>query len=127
MHIVQYPDSVLKNPAQKVADPAEVADKVEAMAKTMHDHKGVGIAATQVGISKRFFIMNVEGDPGKDVVLVNPELVEGRGEAVATEGCLSLPGLEMKVKRYEWVKIRATTLDGRTVEQIGRASCRERV
>jgi peptide deformylase len=119
MDILHYPSPVLKAPAEKVADPAEVAGQVEAMVRTMHEHKGVGLAATQVGISKQICIINVEGAPGKDLVLVNPELIEGRGEASAVEGCLSLPGLEMKVKRYEWVKIRATTLDGQTVELEG--------
>jgi len=119
MDVLHYPSPVLKTPAQAVSDPKEIADSLEAMAKTMHEHKGVGLAATQVGIGKRFFILNVENKPGQDVVLVNPELVEGKGEAAAIEGCLSLPGLEMKVKRYAWVKIRAQTLDGKTVELEG--------
>lgn len=52
-------------------------------------------------------------------MLVNPELIEGRGEVTAVEGCLSVPGIEAKIKRYEWVKIRATLLDGQVVELEG--------
>jgi peptide deformylase len=119
MEIVQYPAPVLKTPTEKVTDLKEVAERVEEMACTMHEAKGVGLAATQVGIGKRFFVFNVEGEPGKDRVLVNPEIVEGRGSATAIEGCLSLPGLEVKVKRFAWVKVRAQTLDGQTVEIEG--------
>ena len=119
MDVVQYPSPVLKAPTDLVADPADVAGEIEAMVRIMHEHKGVGLAANQVGIGKRFFIMNVDGRPGKDVVLVNPQILEGRGNATAVEGCLSLPGLEMKVKRFEWVRVRATTLDGQEIELEG--------
>lgn len=119
MDIQRYPDPVLKTPTATVGDPQEVAGEVEEMVRVMHEHKGVGLAANQVGIAKRVCIINVEGETGKDLVLVNPEILEGRGAASAIEGCLSLPGLEMKVKRFEWVKVRAGTLDGKTIELEG--------
>jgi peptide deformylase len=119
MDIRHYPNPVLKTPTEAVGDAKEVAGEVEEMARVMHEHKGVGLAANQVGIAKRVCVINVEGEPGKDLVLVNPEIVEGRGSATAIEGCLSLPGLEMKVKRFEWVKVRAETLDGKTIELEG--------
>lgn len=119
MHILVYPDPSLRKPAETVESADEVADKVEEMFRLMHENKGVGLAATQVGIGKRFFVMNLEKEEGKEQVLLNPELVEGRGKVIAVEGCLSLPGLEAKVPRYEWVKLRATTLDGKEVELEG--------
>lgn len=65
MEIRHYPDPSLKQPASKVADPGEVTDKLEEMVRLMQESKGVGLAATQVGDGRRFFIINVEGQPGK--------------------------------------------------------------
>ena len=119
MNVLVYPDPFLRKPADVVDDLAEVDARVDEMLRTMYDNKGVGLAATQVGIGKRFFVMNVEQKPDTAVVLVNPKIVEGRGELIAPEGCLSLPGLEVKVPRYDWVKIRGTALDGKEVELAG--------
>ena len=116
MEIVQYPEPVLKTPSEPVTDVKMIVDHLPELMKTMHEAKGVGLAANQVGIAQRFCLINVEGKEGQDLVLLNPEIVEGSGEATATEGCLSLPGLEVKVKRFERVKVRARTLDGKTVE-----------
>jgi len=119
MDILVYPDPFLRKAADVVDDLAEVDRSVEEMLRTMYDHHGVGLAATQVGIGRRFFVMNVEQQPGKELVLINPKIVEGRDEIVAVEGCLSLPGLEVKIPRYGWVKVRGTTLDGEEVERAG--------
>ena len=119
MDILVYPDPFLRRPAEVVRDMELIGEESEEMFRVMYDHKGVGLAATQVGIGKRFFIMNTEGDPAKGLVLVNPVIVEGRGEIITEEGCLSLPGLEVKLPRYEWVKVRATTLDGKEIELAG--------
>ncbi len=119
MEIVKYPDPVLKTPSEPVADSKEIVARLDDLVKTLHEAKGVGLAANQVGIARRFCLINVEGEGGKDLVLLNPEILEGRGEATATEGCLSLPGLEVKVKRFEWVKVRAETLDGKLIELEG--------
>ena len=110
---------MLREPARPVDDPAEVAKAAGEMFRIMHDNKGVGLAATQVGISRRFFVMDTRDESSGELVLINPEIVEGKGELTAVEGCLSLPGLEMKVPRYEWVKIRGTTLDGKEIELEG--------
>lgn len=119
MKILVYPDPFLRRAAEVVTDLDDVADKVEDMLRTMYDNRGVGLAATQVGIGWRFFIINTEGQPGKEQVLVNPAIVEGKGEILEVEGCLSLPGLEVKVPRYRWVRLRAATLDGKDVELAG--------
>jgi peptide deformylase len=119
MEILVYPDPFLRKPAEIVRELESIGEQSEEMFRVMYDHKGVGLAATQVGIDKRFFVMNPEGDVGKGLVLVNPVIVEGRGEIITEEGCLSLPGLEVKLPRYEWVKVRATTLDGKEIELAG--------
>jgi len=119
MDILTYPNPLLRKPAEAVEDLGALTAEAEEMLRVMYANKGVGLAATQVGIGKRFFVINVEGQPEGEQVLVNPRLIEGRGETSAVEGCLSLPGIEANVPRYEWVKIRATTLDGEDVELEG--------
>jgi peptide deformylase len=119
MEILVYPNPFLRKAAEKVTAVEDVIGDVEGMVRTMRENRGVGLAATQVGIGQRFFVMNLEGEPGKEQVLINPTIVEGRGEVIEVEGCLSLPGLEARVPRYEWVKLQATMPDGEAVELSG--------
>lgn len=119
MRILVYPDPFLRKAAEPADDLARIAGAADEMFRIMYDNRGVGLAATQVGIDRRFFILNVERESPEEQVLINPELVEGKGKVIAVEGCLSLPGIEAKVPRYEWVKMRATTLDGEEVELAG--------
>ena len=119
MEILVYPNPLLRKAAEPVTDLSEIAAAAGEMLRTMAENKGIGLAATQVGIGKRFFVMNVEQKPGAERVLVNPKIIEGEREIIQVEGCLSVPGVEIKVPRYEWVKIRATTLDGEEIELEG--------
>jgi peptide deformylase len=119
MNILVYPDPILRRKTEPVHDLHQIAEEIEEMFRTMYEAKGVGLAANQVGLPDRFFVMNAAGKPGKELVLVNPEIVETRDEVIESEGCLSLPGLEGRVHRYNWVKVRAQTLDGREVELEG--------
>jgi peptide deformylase len=80
------------------------------MAKVMYANKGVGLAAPQIGILSRVFIVDIgEGCN----VLINPEIVGGEGESVMEEGCLSLPTIEVPVKRMEKVFLRGWNLESR--------------
>ncbi len=79
-------------------DPSEL---VAAMTKVMIENNGIGLAAPQVGIMKRLFIM---GNSDRLFVCINPEIIEGSGEVMDQEGCLSFPNLWLHVKRYEVVK-----------------------
>lgn len=119
MRILVYPDPCLRKPGTNVENLKDVENVLDEMVRTMHENKGVGLAATQVGIGKRFFVINVEGEKDKEQVLINPHIVEGKNEVVAVEGCLSLPGLETRIPRYEWIRLRATTLDGEDIELAG--------
>ena len=65
MKMEHYPSPVLKSPTEAVDDPADVAGEIEAMVRVMHENKGVGLAANQVGIGKRFFVMNVDNEIGR--------------------------------------------------------------
>jgi peptide deformylase len=118
--ILHYPDKRLRTRAEPVGafDPA-LRDLVEDMAETMYAAPGVGLAAPQIGISKRLFLVDVAaGDDGpSDLrVFVNPELLERHGETYFEEGCLSFPGIREEIKRAERVRVRASDADGKPFE-----------
>ena len=107
----------------------KLADLLDDLKETLAEAGGVGLAAPQVGIIRRAVI--VMPDPEKDemIELINPEILAQEGEEDGLEGCLSIPGMWGYVKRPTWVKVRAQDRDGNwfETEEIGRASCRERV
>lgn len=78
---------------------------IGAMLETMREHKGVGLAAPQVGINQRIFVADIGEGP---VAVINPKVMKKSGSAVLEEGCLSIPGVTVKVKRPEkiWVQFR---------------------
>ncbi len=119
--IVHYPDPVLLS----VGKPVEgeefsngLETLVENMFQTMEKAGGVGLAAPQVGISKRLFVMDVPGDDGERVrhALINPEIVHIEGEQVGEEGCLSFPGLFQVVQREMRVIARGLDVKGNEIE-----------
>jgi peptide deformylase len=111
--IRQYPDAVLRMRAREVDafddDLARLADK---MIDLMHDARGVGLAATQVGVLQRFFVFHKEGDEEATAV-VNPEILERSAETeVLDEGCLSLQGVLVPVERSLGVTLTGQDLTG---------------
>ena len=121
MSIFHYPEPVLLTVGRPVEDiefGAELERLAADMFETMADAGGVGLAAPQVGISKRLFVMDVPvGDEQRERhVLVNPEIVRIEGEQVGEEGCLSFPGLFQVVKREMRVIARARDTKGEEFE-----------
>ncbi|WP_456456804.1 peptide deformylase [Thermovibrio sp.] len=113
-----YPDEVLKKEASFVDEfNLELKELVDDMFETMYKRKGVGLAANQVGVLKRVFILDLnagkEREGQEKLVFVNPEIIHSEGEVIAEEGCLSLPGLWRKVKRASKVLVKAQDLEGR--------------
>lgn len=110
-------DEVLRKKS-KVVD--EINDKIlqllDDMLETMYHANGVGLAAPQVGILKRIVVIDVGDGP---IELINPEIVDSKGEQEEVEGCLSIPGLSGKVKRPQWVKVRALNRKGEKIELEG--------
>ena len=106
--IVKYPEPVLKKRATNVEHvTAEIRRLIDNMAETMYDAPGVGLAAPQVGKSLRVIVVDPTGEEAKQlIVLVNPEIVSAAGEAIGEEGCLSVPGIRAKVKRWAKVRVR---------------------
>jgi len=81
-------------------DPSEL---IRHLAKTMMENNGIGLAAPQVGILKRIFVM---GNEQRLFACINPEILESTGEYIDQEGCLSFPNLWLKVRRYEKIKVK---------------------
>lgn len=100
-----FPDPVLKKPAEPVeAFDEALLDLVERMRAAMRAREGVGLAAPQVGVSRRIALVEYDG---QSFVLINPRLLEQRGEQIGEEGCLSFPGIYAEVKRPAWVRVEA--------------------
>jgi len=102
--IVTDPDPILRKVAKKVSElelkMPLTQQLIDDMIETMHEAPGIGLAAPQVGIGKRIIVVHVGEDKGPYAV-VNPVLSDFEGEAVAIEGCLSIPGIIGDVKRAE--------------------------
>ena len=113
LEILQYPDSRLNTPAQRVEKiDAATRKLIEDMAETMYAAPGVGLAATQVDVHKQIVIIDVSDDRSDLRVFVNPEITRREGVAVNQEGCLSLPGIYDNVERAESVTVTALDRNG---------------
>lgn len=103
-------DVLVKNCKEVKEITPRIKELVDDMFETMYDANGVGLAAPQVGILKRIFVIDVTGeDP---MVFINPEILETSGEQTGYEGCLSVPGKSGVVTRPNYVKAKAFDLDG---------------
>lgn len=113
--IVEYPATVLLTPGEPVADfNAELESLTQDMFETMYDAGGVGLAAQQIGLSLRLFVMDCDGIK---LVAANPEIVFTEGEQGGEEGCLSVGKLRAELKRPERVILRAQDVQGKTFER----------
>ncbi|MBI5047752.1 MAG: peptide deformylase [Deltaproteobacteria bacterium] len=122
LEILKYPDLFLKTKAKPVSKMDEgIKRLISDMVDTMYFAKGIGLAATQVGVDKRVAVLDVPGEEdyqrGKNlIVIINPEIVVHEGEIKYEEGCLSVPGFTANVKRFENVTVRALDKDGKGME-----------
>ncbi len=109
-NIVTLGDEVLRKKCRPVSEVTErIQTLVDDMIETMHDANGVGLAAPQVGVMRRIFVVDIGDGP---IVLINPEIIEMSGEQTGEEGCLSLPGKAGTVTRANYVKIKGLDRDG---------------
>ena len=117
LKIVSYPASVLAEvgePVEKFDE--ELAQLAADMFETMYAARGVGLAAPQVGLSLRFFVMDCEG---QKIVAANPEIVSAEGEQQGDEACLSLASIGAPLRRAERARLRAQDLKGEWYETEG--------
>ena len=115
LEIVKYGDPLLTKTAEAVTEFDEQLHKlVDDMFETMYGAPGVGLAAPQVGVLKRLFIMDCSSGKNnkQKVALINPVIEVEEGEQFGEEGCLSFPGIYVQVKRPQRVVVRAQDVDG---------------
>ena len=118
LEILQFPDERLHRKAEIIETIDEnLKELAQAMLEKIYATEGVGLAATQVGVLRRLIVMDISQEQNSPWVLINPEVIDAKGEITEQEGCLSLPGLYADVTRAEKVKIRASTLEGQVIEK----------
>jgi peptide deformylase len=113
--IVKFGEHTLHVPASPIDDiTGDLRELARDMAETMYAAPGIGLAAPQIGLPIRLFVIDISGghDPRGLITLVNPEFVEREGMQLEEEGCLSLPGFNATVPRPERVTVKGLDLDG---------------
>lgn len=124
LKVVHYPEKVLfevGKPVQEEDFNEKLKKLVEDMFETMYDAGGVGLAAPQVNVSQRLFVMDCSGgeDPEQRLALINPEIIHVEGEQYGDEGCLSFPGVYTKVRRDLRAVVRFQDVNGDFQEIVG--------
>jgi peptide deformylase len=121
--IVKYGNSVLEAKAQPVTDfdCADLNKLLADMFESMYAAKGVGLAAPQIGISKRIAVIDCSNgeDEAQKLVLINPEILKVEGTQTSEEGCLSIPGFREQVTRGRKVTVKAQNPKGEWFEMAG--------
>lgn len=113
--IVYEPDAVLHQVAKNVPKITPNIQKLLTdMADTMYHADGVGLAAPQIGISKRVIIVDIRDEHGL-IGMINPVIIAAEGEQIGPEGCLSIPGLRGDVRRHQKVVVKGLDCDGREI------------
>ena len=117
LKILEFPDPRLRKkavPVEKVD--AALRTLIDDMFETMYAAPGIGLAATQVDVHRRFLVADVSSEKNEPWVLINPVILERDGVEVSEEGCLSVPGYYESVERAEQVRVRFQNRDGEEVE-----------
>jgi peptide deformylase len=121
--IVKFGDPVLEREAEEVTefDTPDLHKFLDDMFESMYAHKGVGLAAPQIGISRKIAVIDVSNGekPEDKLVLINPTIVKVDGKQEGEEGCLSIPGFREQVKRGRSVIVRARSAWGEVFERTG--------
>lgn len=115
LEIKEYGEPVLREKSLPVKEiTPEILNLIRDMAETMYTAPGVGLAAPQVGVSKRIII--IDGEEEGLIVLINPTMVKSEGEVIEEEGCLSIPGVYSEVKRSSKVTVKALNESGEPIK-----------
>lgn len=120
LRIICYPDPRLHKRCRPVERfDSDLASLARRMLDLMREHKGVGLAAPQVGEMLQLFVCNLTGELKDDRVFINPELADLEGEVESQEGCLSIPDVTVTMRRAASCRLIARGLDGKPVEETG--------
>lgn len=119
LEIRKYPDEILKKKASEITDiDGNVQKLIDDMIETMYKSNGIGLAAPQVGVSKRLIIVDISPREENNslIVMINPQIVSKEGEVLSEEGCLSLPGFITRLKRSEKIFVKGIDRKGKDIE-----------
>ena len=120
LHVIHYPDPRLSEVATAVQEfGPDLKALTERMFELLFQSRGVGLAGPQVGLTLRLFVSSPGFDPADRRVYVNPRIIHADGKQECEEGCLSLPGISCKIKRYAAVTVEAQDADGNRFEESG--------
>ena len=112
--IVKYGDLILRKQCRDVEDIFSVSTLVEDMSDTMYEEDGIGLAANQIGEDLNLFVIDIshkdEGE--KPRVFINSKIIDKKGECLSVEGCLSIPGIQVELKRSEFITLQYYSLEG---------------
>jgi len=121
--IVKFGDPVLEREAAEVTefDTPELHQFLDDMFESMYAAKGVGLAAPQIGVSKKIAVIDCSNgeNPAEKIVIINPQIVHIEGKQTGEEGCLSIPGFREQVRRGKRVTVRAQNAKGDEFEMTG--------
>jgi len=117
LKVLQYPDPILSKKAEKVG---KLTDKdlraIREMIDIMYEEDGVGLAAPQVGISKRIIIVSPRSTRGEEQVYINPEIIHfSEQQEMGLEGCLSVPNVSCEIRRAKKITLKATNAEGKPI------------
>lgn len=122
LEVVHYPHPALRHASKPLVKvDQQLRDWVAEMFELMYEHKGIGLAANQVGLPYRVFVINVEGDPKQpelERVYLNPVISQGKGQGDHDEGCLSLPDVHGPVTRNTTIRVQGYDLDGNEIDEV---------
>lgn len=120
--IFQYPEPVLREETKTISDfDDNLKQLVDDMAETMYDAPGIGLAAPQIGESLKLIVVDISKDREDEqefMAMVNPKIVEHEGFQLDEEGCLSVPELTAKVKRFKKITVSYQDLEGNDMEMV---------
>ncbi|MBA3857599.1 MAG: peptide deformylase [Cyanobacteria bacterium PR.3.49] len=121
LRLKYYPEQVLLQKAKKVTTfDSSVRKLANDMLETMYEENGVGLAAPQVGVSKRIMVIDVSGEDeaNEPIVFINPQIIEKEGSLVGLEGCLSFPNVFFEVRRFNRIVVKYQNLSGKDVKMV---------
>ncbi len=115
--ILEFPDPRLRKTATRVTQVDDaLRELTDSMFETMYAAPGIGLAATQIDVHRRFLVADVSADNNEPHVLINPVILEKDGVQVSEEGCLSVPGYYEEVERAEHIRVRYQDRNGDEIE-----------
>lgn len=116
LNVLHYPDPRLRLTARPVKEVRDSTRRLaDDMLETMYDERGIGLAAIQIGITKRILVMDVSEERNEPLVLINPRILDKSGNIESNEGCLSVPGFHEPVRRASRIEIEYLDRDGQPV------------